>query len=172
MQRAKKCTDNQRIGCFSIPFYNNLRFMKQLRCLFFLTLAVSLLFGCATKTPTLGMQDGKFAQCDQSDCVSSQSTDEKYKIAPIKASGSPEIVMVDLGKAVESIFGGKVLVSEGNYLRAEFRSSVTRTMDDAEFHYNQQAGEIEVYAVSRGELLDFSSNRERIEELRTIFANQ
>lgn len=132
--------------------------------------ALLSLFACSTKVPDLGMQGDRFALCREgTDCVSSQATEERYRIAPFKAHGDANKVLVDLGTAVESIFGGKVLETEGNYLRAEFKSSILRTMDDAEFFYDEQAGVIEVHAVSRGETLDFRDNRDRMEELRALF---
>lgn len=145
--------------------------MKQLLLTTLIAVSLAALFACSTKAPDLGMTEGKFAVCPfDVDCVSSQATDAKHKIDPIKATGDPNKVMVDLGRAVESVFGGKVLLSEGNYLRAEFKSSVLRTMDDAEFYYDQNAGLIQVHALSRGEALDFSDSRDRIEEVRMIFS--
>lgn len=145
--------------------------MKQPLVTFLLVVSLAALFACSTKIPNLGMSDGRFAVCpDDVDCVSSQATDAKNKIDPIKASGDPNKVMVDLGNAVESVFGGKVLLTEDHYLRAEFKSSVLRTIDDAEFYYDPQAGLIQVHALSRGEFLDFTGIRDRIEEVRTIFS--
>lgn len=145
--------------------------MKQTLATLLSVAALLSLFACSSKVPDLGMQEGHFAICqDGVDCVSSQATDEKHRIEPFKAHGDANKVMVDLGNAVESIFGGKVLMAEGDYLRAEFKSSILRTMDDAEFYYDEQAGLIQVHAVSRGATLDFRDNRDRMEELRTIFA--
>ncbi|WP_319584924.1 DUF1499 domain-containing protein [uncultured Pseudodesulfovibrio sp.] len=146
--------------------------MKQLLVSTLLAVSLAALPACSTKVPDLGMTEGQFAICPTDvDCVSSQAADAKHKIAPIKAAGDPNKVMVDLGKAVESVFGGKVLLSEGNYLRAEFKSTVLRTIDDAEFYYDQQASLIQVHALSRGEFLDFSSTRDRIEEVRMFFSS-
>lgn len=145
--------------------------MKQLLVTTLIAVSLAAFSACSTKVPDLGMADGQFAVCPADvDCVSSQATDTEHKIDPIKATGDPDKVMVDLGKAVESVFGGKVLLSEGNYLRAEFKSSILRTMDDAEFYYDQPAGLIQVHALSRGEALDFSDSRDRIEEVRMIFS--
>jgi uncharacterized protein (DUF1499 family) len=145
--------------------------MKQLLAITLIAVSLAALSACSTKVPDLGMANGRFAVCpDDVDCVSSQATDAKHKIAPIKATGDPNKVMVDLGRAVESVFGGKVLLAEDNYLRAEFKSSVLRTMDDAEFFYDRQAGLIQVHAMSRGEVLDFTNSRDRIEEVRMIFS--
>jgi len=136
------------------------------------SLALVLFTACSAKAPDMGMTNGKFAACtaDDEDCISSQSNDMAYSIAPFKADGDPEIVMVDLAKSVESIFGGKVITMKDNYLRAEFRGSVMRTMDDVEFFYDQEAKLIHIHAVSRDELMDFDDNRDRLEELRVLFA--
>ncbi|OIQ51623.1 hypothetical protein BerOc1_00078 [Pseudodesulfovibrio hydrargyri] len=146
--------------------------MKQLLLTTLIAVSLAAFSACSTKAPDLGMAEGKFAVCPANvDCVSSQATDAKHRIDPIKATGDPNKVMVDLGRAVESVFGGKVLLSEGNYLRAEFKSSILRTMDDAEFLYDQQAGLIQIHALSRGEVLDFSDSRDQIEEVRMFFSN-
>ncbi|WP_316900386.1 DUF1499 domain-containing protein [Pseudodesulfovibrio indicus] len=146
--------------------------MKKTLPLILSVAALFALIACSSKVPDMGMQQGRFALCQEgADCVSSQATNEKHRIEPFQARGDANKVMVDLGNAVESIFGGKVLETEGNYLRAEFKSSILRTVDDAEFYYDEQAGVIEVHAVSRGETLDFSDNRDRMEELRVIFAS-
>ena len=143
--------------------------MKHLSISLICLVALTAFAACSSKAPVMGVQDGRFAMCTEDDCVSSQATDEHF-IEPLKVTGEPDVVMVDLADAVESLIGGKVLHLEGNYLRAEFKSRVLRTMDDAEFLYDQSAGVIHVHATSRGETLDIESNRARIEELRTAFA--
>jgi len=147
--------------------------MKQLLVTTLIAISLAAFSACSTKAPDLGMTEGKFAVCPNGvECVSSQASDAEHKIAPIKATGDPNKVMVDLARAVESVFGGKVLLSEGNYLRAEFKSNILRTMDDAEFYYDRQAGLIQVHALSRGETLDFSDSRDRIEEVRMFFSGR
>ncbi|WP_272699682.1 DUF1499 domain-containing protein [Desulfovibrio sp. Fe33] len=144
--------------------------MKQLLATTVIAISLAAFPACSTKAPDLGMTNGMFAVCpDDVDCISSQTDDAKRRIDPIKATGDSNKVMVDLSNAVESVFGGKVLLSEGNYLRAEFRSSVLRTMDDAEFYYDEQAGLIHVHALSRGEALNFPDSRDIIEEVRSKF---
>jgi len=135
---------------------------------FILILCLVAVSGCSTKTPEFGMKNDLLGTCASlSDCVSSQSTDQKHHIAPFRAHGDTERVMVDITTS-----GGKVLRVEGNYLHAEFKSSVLRTMDDVEFFYNERTGLVHIRAFSRGEPLDFPDNRERIEELRRIFAQK
>lgn len=144
---------------------------------FFLTLiicvvALSALSGCSGKTPTnLGMIDGKFTPCPESaNCVSTQAGDETHHITPIKAHGSPDVVMVNLASTIESMFGGKIIKIEGNYLHAEFTSRLMRFVDDMECFYNEQEGIIEIRSASRIGYSDFNVNRKRVEELRSLFS--
>lgn len=143
--------------------------------LFICLFALIALTACSTKAPELGVTDnGQFKTCvlDDDDCVSSQSADSEYTIEPFEAYGEPEIVMVDLANAIESIFGARVTEMKGNYLRAEFKSPILRTMDDAEFYYDEETHLIHVHALSRGEWLDWDDNRDKIEDLRARFAQR
>lgn len=139
--------------------------------LIIVVVALFSLTACSSKTPdNLGMKDGRFAPCPETDnCVSSQATDAEHTITPIKAHGGEDKVMVDLTNSIESMFGGKVVAVDGPYLHAEFTSRVMRFVDDLECYYNKDAGIIEVRSASRVGYADFKANRDRVEELRTIF---
>lgn len=130
-----------------------------------------LLAGCSSKTPdNLGYNDGQFAPCpDSPNCVSSQASDERHAIAPIKAHGSESKVMVDLTNTIEAMFGGKVVETDGPYLRAEFTSNVMRFTDDLECYYDEARGVIEIRSASRVGYSDLNANRNRVEELRKEF---
>lgn len=129
------------------------------------------LAACSSKAPsTLGVQDGLFAPCpDTTNCVSSQATDAKHTIPPIAAHGGVDKVMVDLGNAIESMFGAKVVTVEGPYLHAIYTSRVMRFVDDLECYYDENKGVIEIRSASRIGYTDFNANRSRVEELRTLF---
>ncbi len=133
--------------------------------------AMFMLSACTNKVPgNLGLKNGQLSPCPESDnCVFSQATDDAHKIAPIKAHGTPDVVMVDLTSAIENMFGGKVVTIEGNYLHAEFTSRVFRFVDDLECVYNEQAGLVQVRSASRVGSSDFNANRKRVEELRKLF---
>ncbi|MGL1862268.1 MAG: DUF1499 domain-containing protein [Pseudodesulfovibrio sp.] len=135
-------------------------------------IALFALSACSSKTPeNLGMADGQFAPCPETNnCVSSQAKDEAHTIAPIKAHGIPEVVMVDLSDAIESMFGAKVVVIDGNYLRAEYTSKVMRFVDDLECYYDEAQGVIQVRSASRVGYSDMNANRKRVEEVRRIFS--
>lgn len=137
--------------------------------------AVALLFLLAyfSKPPkTLGVTDGKLAQCPEAkNCVSSQAADEAHSVAPIEASGEVEAVTARLTHAINSM-GGKVATVDGPYLWAEFTSKVFRFVDDVECYYDQQAGLIHIRSASRVGYSDFNVNRERVEKIRKAFLAQ
>lgn len=126
------------------------------------------LSGCSNKAPgNIGVKDGHLSPCPETpNCVSSEAIDNDHKVDPIKAHGTPEIVMVDLTNVIESMFGGKVVRLEGNYLHAEFTSRIFRFVDDLECLYDEKNGLIQVRSASRIGYSDLNANRKRIEELR------
>lgn len=145
--------------------------MKYLITILVLAVAALFLFACSGKTPEgLGVRDGRLAPCPASpNCVSSQAGDAQHHVDPIAASGSQDVVMVDLANAIESMFGGKVVMLDGPYLRAEFTSRVMRFVDDLECYYDEDRGVLEVRSASRIGHSDFNANRKRVEELRETF---
>lgn len=148
--------------------------MKNFTPFLIMTVAALFLTACSTKAPdTLGLHGGRLSPCPATaNCVSSQAHDAQHRIAPIAARGNPDVVMVDLANAIESMFGGKVVAMDGPYLRAEFTSRVLRLVDDLECFYDQDRGVIEVRSASRIGRMDFEANRDRVEELRKIFTEK
>jgi len=78
--------------------------------------------------------------------------------------------MVNLTNSIQTMFGGKVIKIDGNYLHAEFTSRVMRFVDDMECFYDEPAGVIQIRSASRVGYSDFDANRKRVEVLREIFA--
>lgn len=131
---------------------------------------VLVLTACSSKTPdNLGMRDGHFALCPESpNCVSSQATDDKHKVAPIVMTGSEDKVMVDLANTIELMFGGKVIEVKGPYLYAEYTSRIMRFIDDLECYYDIENALIQIRSASRIGYSDLGANRKRVEELRKL----
>ena len=130
------------------------------------------LAGCAAATPVVSVGNEKhhLAPCPSSpNCVSSLSQDEGHFIKPFACSLSPEAAREALARAVTMIKGGRVVVSEGNYLRAEFVSSWFKFVDDVEFLIDEERKIINLCSASRVGYSDFGVNRRRIEELRGYF---
>lgn len=158
-------------ACINCRICNKLVGMKKsLLHILFVMVTLLVVSGCSSKVPELGINGGQFSPCPETNnCVSSQALDSQHAIAPIKAHGGIDKVMVDLSNAIESMFGSKVVEINGPYLRAEYTSRIFRFVDDLECYYDVEEGLVQVRSSSRVGYADFNANRQRVEDLRIIF---
>jgi len=123
---------------------------------------IPLLSACAGEPPqNIGVENGRLTACPESpNCVSSYESDESHGIAPIAANlNQIEQVLVGLDEA-------NIVNAGGNYLYAEFTSSLMGYVDDVEFLFDQAAGVTHVRSASRLGYSDMGANRSRIETIR------
>jgi uncharacterized protein (DUF1499 family) len=135
-----------------------------------LCLAV-MMVGCSGSRPSaIGVTAGRLAACPETpNCVSSQSTDRKHAIDPLRFEGTAEKARERLIEAVSGMKRALIVVAEERYLRAEFTSALFRFVDDVEFLLDDGAKTIHVRSASRVGSSDFGVNRKRIEEIRSRF---
>jgi uncharacterized protein (DUF1499 family) len=132
-----------------------------------LTLAcLPLLSACAGEPPdNIGILEGRLAGCpDSPNCVCSFETRDSHSIAPIQAS------LDRIMGHVQSLPEAQVIVSDDNYLYAEFTSRIMGFVDDVEFLYDPAAGVTHVRSASRLGHSDMGVNRKRVEAIRTAVA--
>ncbi len=111
----------------------------------------------------LGVKDGKLAPCPGTpNCVSSQSEDPQFKIAPL-----PPVTIADLKTIVANMERTTIIEETDNYLYAEFKSKLMGYVDDVEFYLDSDANVIQVRSASRLGKSDLGVNRKRIEEIRS-----
>jgi uncharacterized protein (DUF1499 family) len=129
------------------------------------------LTGCSGNLPKLGINNGQLMQCPETpNCVNSQALDEKHFIQPIHFIGTQQearTLLLEILKAWKRV---KITVTQENYIRAEFTSTVFRFVDDVEFYFPvTQTKEIIIHirSASRVGHSDFGANRKRIEQIRT-----
>ena len=129
-----------------------------------------VLTGCSGTKPELGITDGHLMQCPKTpNCVSSHAKDEKHFIQPILFIGTSQEAQSRLLEILIEWKGTKIVVSQDNYIRAEFTSKVFRFVDDVEFYFPETGTkEITIHSrsVSRVGKSDFGVNRKRIEQIR------
>lgn len=129
------------------------------------------LTGCSGTAPKLGVDNGKLLSCpDSPNCVSSQSKDKEHFVKPFLITGTLSDVQLKLLSVLSDHSNAKVILKEGNYIKAEFTSSIFRFVDDVEFYFpNSKSGELTVHIRSASRLghSDMGVNRKRIEEIRT-----
>ena len=127
-----------------------------------------ILAGCSGKRPgKLGVSNGILTPCPKSpNCVSSQATDEKHRIEPLKYTGSRKNSKDKLLQVIRSIKRGKVVTEEKKYIHVEFRSALWRFTDDVEFYFDDNSKTIQVRSAARLGSYDLGVNRKRIERIR------
>jgi uncharacterized protein (DUF1499 family) len=137
------------------PFFYSVK-----RYILFMLLA--MLVACAADRPdNLGLVLGKLTPCPATpNCVSSESTDEQHKIAPLQ--GTIEAIK----QVLLYMDDAKIIVDNTDYLHAEFTSPILGFVDDVEFYAPQAGQKTQLRSASRLGRSDMGINRERIETIR------
>jgi uncharacterized protein (DUF1499 family) len=131
---------------------------------------LGLLAACAGERPNnLGVQDGRLPSCPSSpNCVSSQASDERHRIAPLVFNGDPDTAFARL-KLVLGRRGDTVIIEDKpGYLLVELRTSFF--VDDGEFQLDRVGRVIHVRSASRLGYSDLGKNRSRMEDIRREFS--
>jgi uncharacterized protein (DUF1499 family) len=130
-----------------------------------------MMVGCSgNRHSQMGVIDGRLAACpDSPNCVSSQSTDPRHAIAPLRYEGTAEKARGLLIEAVSGMKRARIVATEERYLRAEFTSALFRFVDDVEFLLDDVTRTIHVRSASRVGYSDLGVNRRRMEEIRSRF---
>ena len=128
-----------------------------------------LLAACAGERPNnLGVRDDRLSSCPSSpNCVSSQASDERHRIAPLAFKGDPDNAFARLKQILARRNDIAVIEESSGYLRVELRT--TLFVDDGEFLLDRAGRVIHVRSASRLGYSDLAKNRSRMEEIRDQF---
>ena len=99
-------------------------------------------------------------------CVSSLELKNKHFIAPLSYAGKKEAAYQTLVRIIASEPRARIVTTQTNYIRAEFKSRVFGFVDDIEFFFSSDQPLIHVRSASRMGYYDFGVNRKRIEGIR------
>lgn len=112
-----------------------------------------------------GLQAGQLNACPSSpNCVSSEAnTPQEQKVDPLPPGVWEQI------PSVVAEMGGTVTRNDGNYIAAEFTSSLFKFTDDVEFRRSDDA--VHVRSASRVGYSDMGANVERVAMLRERLLN-
>jgi uncharacterized protein (DUF1499 family) len=132
---------------------------------------VVMMVGCSgNRHSQMGVIGGRLAACpDSPNCVSSQSTDPRHAIEPLRYAGTAEKARRFLIDAVSGMKRARIVAAEERYIHAEFTSAFFRFVDDVEFLLESGTKTIHVRSASRVGYSDFGVNRRRLEEIRWRF---
>ena len=119
----------------------------------------------------LGVRNGRLAKAPSSpNCVSTQAAERSHWIEPMAFQCDPSTAMDTLEAIVGNYAGGTIIEREGDYLYAEFRSPFFRFVDDVEFLIEPESNRIHFRSASRVGHSDLGANRNRMEQIRNLFA--
>ena len=137
-----------------------------------LMIALMTLTGCQkTVAETTGLEGGRLRPCpDRPNCVSTQDTDERHRIEPIRFEGPREEARERLLAVIGQMDRATLVRAVADYIHVEFRSAVFRFVDDVEFLIDETARLIHFRSASRAGYYDFKVNRKRMEDIRRRFA--
>lgn len=131
------------------------------------------LVGCSGTPPKLGLNQGQLTGCGpKPNCVGSQGNDLEHSIAPIAVVQPTEEVVNKLITVLNAQKKARIVQHEGQYIRAEFTSSLFGFVDDVEFlviENDPMSTIIHVRSGSRIGYSDLGVNRDRIELIREKF---
>ncbi|MBV5316443.1 MAG: DUF1499 domain-containing protein [Desulfobulbaceae bacterium] len=127
------------------------------------------LVGCAGERPNnLGAREGILALCPSSpNCVSSQTENERHRIAPLAFSSDPNAAFTRLKGVLSGRSDTTIVDDLPDYLRVELRTMLF--VDDGEFLLDRTNKVIHVRSASRLGYSDLGKNRSRLEEIRRQF---
>lgn len=132
------------------------------------------LFSCSGQRPSnLGVSDNQLAPCPPSpNCVSSDAADEAHKVRPLTFTLPAEDAWEIAKQTVSAMPRTKIISASDDYLHAECSSAVFGFVDDLELHLRPDENIIAIRSASRMGHSDFGVNRDRVEKLRSAFAEK
>ncbi|MCU0598005.1 MAG: DUF1499 domain-containing protein [Desulfobacterales bacterium] len=105
-------------------------------------------------------------------CVSSQSTDPRHAIEPLRYDIPISKAHQKLLKILKNMPRTKIIKEKANYIHAECRTRFLRFVDDLEFLVDDTDAIIHVRSASRVGYSDLGVNRKRVEQFRREFETE
>jgi uncharacterized protein (DUF1499 family) len=135
---------------------------------------LAALLACTASRPTnIGVGNGVLAPCpDSPNCISSQASDGKHRIEPLRYEGTEEKAKERLLAILKGIRRSNIVLDDGHYLHAEFTSALFRFVDDGEFLFNDKEKTIQIRSAARSGYYDFGVNKRRMEVIRSGLVSQ
>jgi uncharacterized protein (DUF1499 family) len=101
-------------------------------------------------------------------CVSTQATDTRHAIAPIRYRRSRVEAKEALKAVIRALPRTNLVEETDSYLHYEFTSLLFRFVDDVEFLFDDESKTIHFRSASRTGYGDFGVNRRRMEVIRSL----
>jgi uncharacterized protein (DUF1499 family) len=112
---------------------------------------------------SIGLVKDRLTECSQSpNCVSSQTTQNAKRIAPINTNETPELAWLMLRAVVGNMSQAKLITEDERYRHYQFTSPLMGFIDDIELLFDHTNKLIHVKSASRVGKSDIGANRNRV----------
>ncbi len=122
----------------------------------------------------LAVRNGRLSPCpDKPNCVSTQATRPEQLMSPLSYDGDTAVAQQQIVDILEQMPNNQIIThQQPGYIHAEFQTSFLRFIDDVEFIFDAENGEIHFRSASRLGYSDLGLNRERMNEIEQAFTAQ
>jgi uncharacterized protein (DUF1499 family) len=130
--------------------------------------ALMSLFCCVVVEPAFSgeTREGGLEPCPASpNCISTLSNDPDKYMNPLPCADSSVQSRQILLSIIKTMPRSKIVMEEGNYIHAEFRSLIFRFVDDVEFLLDEKEKVIHFRSASRTGYSDLGVNRKRMQKI-------
>ncbi len=106
---------------------------------------------------------------DKPNCVFSKSQKEYAIIEPLPLLGDKETSLKKIKEVMAKLPRTKLIKEGPNYLHFTSTTKIMRFTDDVEFEIDEKNNVVHIKSASRVGYKDFGTNRERVEEIRSLY---
>ncbi len=125
---------------------------------------------CSSPISLRGPLQNELSDCPNSpNCVSSSASRTANHVDPLVLRSDSSDAMAQLEDIVNKLAGSKIVLSDGLYLHAEFKSRLFGFVDDLEILIDEDQKLIFVRSASRVGYSDLGTNLNRVQKIRQCF---
>ena len=127
------------------------------------------------REPDLGISFGELAPCEgNAVCVSSQleESDSAHYVAPFENTNSVDNAKSRIFMIMKEIKGAQIVDAGDQYLHFEVKVAPFGIINDVEFYFPWDGVPFDVRSSARISILDFNTNRNRVEEIRELYSEE
>lgn len=118
----------------------------------------------------IGITEGKLQPCPKSpNCVSTQATDAKHRLEPIKYDTSIGQAKEKILSILNSLKRTRIVTETENYIHAEVRTATFKFVDDVEFLFDDSEKLIHYRSAARSGWSDMGVNKKRMRNISKLY---
>ena len=133
-------------------------------------LLLAVLAWSSRRAAEVGLSEGQLRRCPETpNCIGSERQDAAHAVPALDVGPLEPFAAWNVFRRAVEATGGKIAHVDGNYLHAEYHTSLLGFVDDFEARLDESRGRIEVRSASRVGRSDLGVNRRRLQRLRAVY---